>query len=51
MRINYNKHFKEGEYEDVIKVPYKTKRYLKKLELRDKFAHLNVKDFLESDEY
>ena len=43
MRNNYQKHFQEDEkFEDSMAIPYKTKRYIRKLQMREKCLKLNV---------
>jgi hypothetical protein len=39
MRINYFKHFEE-DFKDDMEIPYKTKRYIKKLEMRNNISSL-----------
>lgn len=52
MRINCDKHFKEDDEEVKIdEVPYKTKRYIRKLKMRNECSALEIKDFVLKEEY
>ncbi len=54
MRINCYKHFKENTDEKVFEdyeIPYKTKRYIRKLKMRENCLKITSESFLEGDEY
>jgi hypothetical protein len=52
MRVNSLKHYEEDEkFENKMDIPYKTKRYVKKLELREECSTLSVERFLKDPEY
>jgi len=47
MRVNCLKHFEEdGNFEDVVDPPFKTKRYIKKIKMRDYCKNLSREEFL-----
>lgn len=52
MRINYDKHFVEDEkFDPHFDTPYKTLRYIKKLQMRDRCAKLKPEAFLNDPEF
>ena len=42
MRLNFEKHFKEGDFKADYDAPYKTKRYIRKLMMRNNCDNLKV---------
>ncbi len=49
-RINFFKHFSE-EFNDVIDVPYKSARYAKKVNMRNRVLKTTTLDFMTSEDY
>ena len=50
-RINFLKHFQEEPFQDEIHLPYKSARYVRKVQMRNTIRQIGLRDFITSDEF
>lgn len=50
-RINFLKHFEEQPIDEKVNIPYKSARYVKKVQMRNTIRKIKLEEFMKSDEY